>query len=128
MSFDGAIPYDGSVNNGDDGAIQDQPGSGEARFAIHIPETLETGVYANFLAVWHSAHDFTLDFAVTGQAQEQPDGAGQVPTRVVARVKIPLTVAEDMLQALATNVTRFEEVAGRIRKPGDSLTPDPPLD
>lgn len=97
----------------------DQAATGEARFQILVPDDLETGVYANFLAVWHSTHDFTLDFAVTGQSQEIGDGSVNVPTQVVARVKIPLTVAEDMLQALAANVTRFEEVAGRIRKPGE---------
>jgi hypothetical protein len=36
-------------------------------------------------------------------------------------VKIPLTVAEDVLRALAENVTRYEDVAGRIRKPGENL-------
>lgn len=124
--MEGPLSYDGGVEE-PNGAKQPEQGPSEARFDISVPGDLETGVYANFLAVWHSAHDFTLDFAVTGQAQEQGDGTVHVPTRVVARVKIPLTVAEDMLQALATNVTRFEEVAGRIRKPGEELPPSPEL-
>jgi hypothetical protein len=97
--------------------------SGEAIFEIQVPGDLEVGEYANFLAVWHSPHDFTLDFAVTGQAQPNEDGNVSVPCRVVARIKIPPTVAEDMLQALATNVTRYEDVAGPIRKPGETLPP-----
>ena len=95
----------------------------EAVFEIQVPSEQEVGEYANFLAVWHSPHDFTLDFAVTGQAEESGDGKVKVPCRVVARVKIPPTVAEDMLQALATNVSNYEAKAGPIRKPGINLPP-----
>lgn len=99
-----------------------------ARFEIHVPEEARTGVYANFLSVWHTQHDFTLDFAVTDQpiALEGDESAGvAVPCHVVTRVRIPLTVAEDVLRALAQNVTNFESNVGRIRKPGeggDSIT------
>lgn len=93
----------------------------EVRFDIQVPDDQEVGTFANFLSVWHGPHDFTLDFAVTLQAQQDGDESTViVPTRVVSRIKIPLTVAEDMLRALAINVSRFEETAGRIRKPGDS--------
>ena len=93
----------------------------QVHFDIQVPEGTETGVYANFLSVWHAEHDFTLDFCVTDQPRPEADGTVRVVCRVVARVKIPLTVAEDMLRALAENVTRYEEVAGRIRKPGEDL-------
>jgi len=108
-------------------ALVEPPGpqaSGDAAvFELQVAGDLEVGEYANFLAVWHSPHDFTLDFAVTGQAQATEDGNVSVPCRVVARIKIPPTVAEDMLQALASNITRYEEVAGPIRKPGERLPP-----
>lgn len=97
--------------------------SPEPIFEMQVPGDLEVGFYANFLAVWHSPHDFTMDFAVTGQPQLTGDGQVTVPCRVIARIKIPPTVAEDMLQALATNVTRYEEMAGPIRKPGENLPP-----
>lgn len=93
-----------------------------ARFEIHVPEDARTGVYANFLSVWHTQHDFTLDFAVTDQPMpietEEGDGVA-IPCHVVTRVRIPLTVAEDVLRALAQNVTNFENNVGRIRKPGE---------
>jgi Protein of unknown function (DUF3467) len=99
-------------------------------FEIEVPDELEVGTYANFLSVWHSPHDFTLDFAVTGQGQQVsgPGGHPQidVPCRIVARIKLPLTVVEDVLRALATNVGNFEEQAGRIRKPGDDRPSFPP--
>jgi hypothetical protein len=101
---------------------QPQPGQpAQVHFDIQVPEGAETGVYSNFLSVWHAEHDFTLDFCVTDQPRPDADGNVRVVCRVVARVKIPLTVAEDMLRALAENVTRYEEVAGRIRKPGEDL-------
>ncbi len=93
-----------------------------ARFEIHVPEEQRTGHYANFLSVWHTQHDFTLDFAVTDQPipTDSEDGTGvAVPCHVVSRVRIPVTVAEDVLRALAQNVSNFEENVGRIRKPGE---------
>lgn len=100
------------------------PGPGQpppVHFEIQVPEGSQSGVYANFLSVWHADHDFTLDFCVTDQPRAAEDGTVNVTCRVAARVKIPLTVAEDMLRALADNVSRYEEVAGRIRKPGENL-------
>jgi hypothetical protein len=85
------------------------------QFKIEVPDDEINGRYSNFLAVWSSPHDFTLDFAVTGQPTP-PEGAGDpaiVPARVVARIKIPLALAQDVLQALATQVTAFETYAGQ---------------
>jgi hypothetical protein len=101
-------------------------------FEVQVPDELEVGTYANFLSVWHGPHDFTLDFGVTGQARPGRSSSGSeqidVPCRVVSRVKVPLTVVEDMLRALATNVGKFEETAGPIRKPGDDQPFYPPED
>ena len=105
----------------DTGAVPEPPPQPQIQFDIHVPDGAENGVYSNFLSVWHAEHDFTLDFCVTDQPRPDADANVRVVCRVVARVKIPLTVAEDMLRALAENVTRYEEVAGRIRKPGEDL-------
>jgi Protein of unknown function (DUF3467) len=104
--------------------------AGDVSFQIQVPNELEPGTYANFLSVWHGPHDFTLDFGVTGQGQQVDPNEQKVivPVRVVARVKIPLTLAEDVLRAMAENVGRFEEAAGRIRKPGDDRPSFPPED
>jgi len=98
----------------------DQP---EFSIAIQVPEALQNGVYADFLSVWHSAHDFTLDFCVTDQPMMTNEGKLATPCRVVARVKIPLTLADDMLRAMADNVSRYEDAAGPIRKPGEMDRP-----
>ncbi len=99
-------------------------------FNIQVPSELETGVFADFLSVWHSPHDFTLDFGVTLQAEASvAEGGGQrinVPCRIVARVKIPLTLAQDVLRAMSENVSQYEETAGTIRRPGDDKPTYPP--
>ena len=100
--------------------MTDQPAQPQMRFEIQVDDGVREGHYANFLSVWHTQHDFTLDFAVTDQPQVPEDGAELVvPCRVVSRVRIPATVADDILRALAQNVTDFEQTVGRIRRPGD---------
>jgi hypothetical protein len=89
-------------------------------FQIQVPNDLEPGVYANFLSVWHTAYEFTLDFGVTQPPQvdpEDPDGPVRVECRVVSRVKIPVTVLFDVLRALNENMTRYEQVFGEIKRP-----------
>ena len=48
------------------GDCMEQPGAGErpTNFNLQVPPELEGGVYANFLGVWHTGYEFTLDFAV----------------------------------------------------------------
>ena len=41
------------------------PDEPAVRFEMSISESDVIGVYSNFLGVWHTAHEFTLDFAVT---------------------------------------------------------------
>jgi hypothetical protein len=90
-------------------------------FQIQIPNELEAGVYANFLSVWHTAYEFTLDFGVTQPPRvdhpDDPEEPVQVDCRVVSRVKIPVTVLFDVLRALNENMTRYEQVFGEIRRP-----------
>ena len=89
-------------------------------FQIQVPNELEPGVYANFLSVWHTAYEFTLDFGVTQPPQidqEDPDAPVRVECRVVSRVKIPVTVLFDVLRALNENMTRYEQVFGEIKRP-----------
>src|SRR3954464_442659 len=89
-------------------------------FQIQVPNGHCAGVYANFLSVWHTAYEFTLDFGVTQPPQidqEDPDAPVRVDCRVVSRVKIPVTVLFDVLRALNENMTRYEQVFGEIKRP-----------
>ena len=69
------------------------PGEG-ADWEIDVPPELEGGVYANFLGTWHTAHEFTLDFAA-----------------------VPPTVVFNMIRTIHANMTLYEETFGAIRYP-----------
>jgi Protein of unknown function (DUF3467) len=104
--------------------MSEQPAEGrESNFQVQVPPDLEGGVYANFLSVWHTGHEFTLDFSATQPPQMvDPDDPGSpvnVPCRVVARVKIPPTLVFDVIRAMNENMTRYESVFGEIRRPDD---------
>ncbi len=102
-----------------------------ARFDMQVPPDLEPGVYANFLNVWHTAHEFTLDFATTLPAEPMEDEHGQavlrVPARVTCRVKVPPTLLFDVIRVLNDNMTRYEAAFGAIIRPDDEVPIFPPI-
>lgn len=91
----------------------------ERRIAIDTPVELETGVYANFVAIWHDSETFTLDFAtVTRPPQSTEDSeTGETylhtPARVVSRVKIPPSQVFEIMKALEQQLTTWERETGR---------------
>jgi hypothetical protein len=91
--------------------------SRQQELRIEVPPEMQPGVYANFLSVWHTPYEFTLDFAATQPPTESEGGSVVVPCRVVTRVKVPVTVMFDILRALNENMTRYERVFGEIRRP-----------
>lgn len=88
--------------------------SPQPSFEFRVPDELQAGRYANMLGVWHTAHDFTLDFSVTVPITTP----GTMPCEVVARVKIAPSLIFDVLRALNENMTRYEETFGEIHRPG----------
>jgi hypothetical protein len=87
---------------------------------VTIPPELEGGIYANFLATWHTAYEFTLDFAATQlpQVPDDPDLPITITCRVVARLKVPVTLVFDVIRALNEEMTAHEQQFGEIRRPG----------
>lgn len=86
---------------------------------INIPDDLAAGVYSNMVLVWHTAYEFTLDFAAI-----EPTDSNRVPCRVVSRVRIPPTVIFDLMRALNENMSKYEARFGEIRRLG--AEPPPP--
>jgi hypothetical protein len=79
-----------------------------------VAEDIEGGVYANSVTIWHTGHEFTLDFGSSLPPMQDEDGGVTVPFRVVARVKLPVSVIFDLLQAINHNMTTYEETFGPI--------------
>ena len=90
-------------------------------FTIVVPPELGGGAYANFLNLWHTAYEFTLDFAATQPPEvEDPDdprSPQRIPCRVVARVRIPATLVFDVIRAINDEMTLYEQSFGEIRRP-----------
>lgn len=80
-------------------------------YSIEMPEMLIGGVYANGLAVWHSPHEFTLDFCVSGDSESGAEYVG------VARVRIPLTMIFEVIRRLNEGMTDYEQRYGEILPP-----------
>ena len=102
----------------------------QVRFEMSIAEGDVIGVYSNFLGVWHTAHEFTLDFAVTqpaiAGADEEGNALTRVPCQVVARVRVPPTVVFDFLRTINENLSTYEGTYGAIQRPesGEVFPPD----
>ena len=80
---------------------------------ISVDDRLKHGVYANFLVVSHSAHEFTLDFC-----QVVPGSEGRVNAEVVSRIKIAPTMVGRIIRALNTNMTAYEDKFGLVKEIG----------
>lgn len=89
---------------------------------VNVPDAVEGGVYANAAGVWHTPHEFTLDFLTIQPAN--PETPDVVPARVVSRVKIPPTVIFDLMRALNENMTKYEARFGTIKRIEMIQTPD----
>lgn len=103
----------------------------EVRFDVYVPDNQMAGSYANLLNVWHTAHEFTLDFATTMPPESAVDDLGnpvvRVPVQVVQRVKVPPSLLFEIMRALNENMTRYEESFGSIQRSGgeEPLFPPP---
>ena len=90
-----------------------QPRDGQ-QINIAVDDALKHGVYANFLVVSHSAHEFTLDFC-----QVLPGGdAEAVQADVVSRVKVAPTMVGKVIRALNANMTAYEDKFGMVKEIG----------
>jgi len=102
------------MSDGPQDPAQPEPARHQAQIKINVGDDIKHGVYANFLVVSHSAHEFTLDFC-----QVLPGGeSGTVQADVVSRLKVAPTMVGKILQALNTNMSSYEDKFGLVREVG----------
>jgi hypothetical protein len=83
----------------------------EKKIDIKVDENVAVGQYSNLAAIRHSREEFIIDFAFLF-----PDGpAGKLLSRLI----LSPAHAKRFLEALRSNVQRFEESHGLI-DPGDA--------
>lgn len=80
---------------------------------ISVPPDEQAGRYANFLTVWHSPHEFTLDFSALQPVTED----NVIDAQVVSRIRISPSLIFDVLRALNENMSKYEAVFGEIKRP-----------
>jgi hypothetical protein len=83
---------------------------------INVPPDKVAGSYANVVSVWHTPHDFAIDFAVNQPYASNPES---LAVQVVARVRIPPTIVLDLLRALNDNLGQYEDTIGPVIRPGE---------
>lgn len=91
-------------------------------YDIDIPAEVESGTYADFASIWHTADSFVLDFAVLKRPPKptvNDDGSRvvKVPTRVVTRVRVPPSQVFEIMKGLEKQLSMWERSHGSRRKP-----------
>ena len=92
----------------------DTPEGGNQQISISVDDKIKHGVYANFLVVSHSPHEFTLDFCQILPGAKD----GKVKAEVVTRLKIAPTMVGKVIRALNTNMTAYEDKFGMVKEIG----------
>ena len=91
-----------------------QQGDGNTQLNVKVDDEIKHGIYANFLVVSHSPHEFTLDFC-----QVLPGGEpGKPRAEVVSRLKVAPTMVGKIIRALNTNMTAYEDKYGMVKDIG----------
>lgn len=90
------------------------PRKNPSQVQISVPDDVKHGTYANMLFVSHSPHEFTLDFCQLMPSREQ----GTVQAEVVSRVRIAPTMVAQVLNALNTNLSSYEDRFGQVKAIG----------
>jgi len=88
------------------------------RLQMKLPDAAITGVYADFVAAWHTPDVFVLDFAaVRNPASPVDDGSGnqvmQQDALIVARVRIPPGQVFELMKVLEKQLSAWENETGK---------------
>jgi hypothetical protein len=86
----------------------------QAQIRVVVNDDMKHGTYANFLVVTHGPHEFTLDFCQLLPSGEQ----GVVNADVTARVRVAPTMVGQILRALNTNLSNYEDKFGDVKAIG----------
>lgn len=104
----------------------------ETNLQTQLPEDMRVGVFADFVAVWHTPTTFVLDFqAVTAPLHPtmlptgdiDPDGPAVLEAVVNARVRIPSEQIFPLIAALQEQGDRWLAENGRAEPPTNWIDP-----
>jgi hypothetical protein len=87
-------------------------GPQQPQINLELGEKEAEGVYSNFVVIGHSLSEFVLDFA-----RVLP---GTPKSKIFARVVMTPPNARALLNALETNIKKYEDQFGKIRTMNDA--------
>jgi hypothetical protein len=87
----------------------------QAEPEINLPDELVAGVYATWVGVWYTPHEFVVDFAV--QEEDEMRAENRTPVRVVSRVRLPTGTTFEALATIRAKMAEYEQTFGEIRVP-----------
>ena len=87
----------------------------EQKIDINLPEEVAQGVYSNLAVITHSNTEFILDFVSMMPGLQK----GTVRSRVVMTPQN----AKRLLNALADNISKFEQTGGIVENPKGFIPP-----
>ena len=90
----------------------------KAKVGLVVPEDLEEGRYANYVAVTHSPHEFHIFLAQVSVPPGEKSVAQSVAANTVAHIIIPPSVMPDVIKVLSTNYNRYKQDTKEIDKSG----------
>jgi hypothetical protein len=87
------------------------------RLNVEATPEVQTGVYADFVGVWHQANSFVLDFSVYTSPPRVVEVDGQkvvnLNARMVSRVRVPPSQVFEIMKALEQQLSRWEREQGK---------------
>ncbi len=90
---------------------QDNKPQQQQQINIELPEDVADGIYSNFAVITHSHAEFILDFT-----RVLP---GTPKAKVQSRIIMAPQNAKALLNALETNIQRYEQQHGKIKTPSN---------
>jgi len=87
----------------------------EQQIQIKMTSEKEAGVYADFVKLWHTKDVFVFDFVTYTDIAHVKDDIVVMPATVVSRVRVPPSQVFEMMQALGTQLTFWENETGNHR-------------
>jgi hypothetical protein len=78
-----------------------------------VPAHVAVGVYATDLAAWYTAYELVLDFV----SETRLAPVGETPLEVVARIRIPVGFALDLMKRVNATMAEYERLYGDIHRP-----------
>ncbi len=82
-------------------------------YDVTVPPEHDAGSYANLLMVWHTEHEFTLDFCAP---YSEPADPAPRAILVVSRLRVPVTMMFEMIRVMNERMTEYESRWGEIRR------------